>query len=130
MADTVNVRVLRDGSAAYAVQLQCRSDGTGESAVVKVDKSALLLNGAEPGSLAIEEVQFAIGGFSSVVLEWAHTVPDLALVLTGVGRLDYLDLGGINDPKSAGGTGDLILTSVGAAIGATYEILLFLRKAA
>ncbi len=128
MVDTVNTQVVFSGKLRHVVQLTCVSDGTGESGVVKVDKSSLTgPNGAEPSKFVIEEIEWGIQGFDYVKLDWDHTTDDEAVVLANNGYKDYRPFGGLVDPGSAGGTGDLLLTSSGAASGASYDILLHLR---
>lgn len=129
MADSVNTNVLFNGSRKYVVRITNISDGTGESAVVKVDKSTLTgPNGAEPSKFVVEEIEWSIAGFTNVALHFNHTTPDMLDVLSGSGYKDYRDAGGLVDPASAGGTGDITLTTTGAYSGATYDITLFLRK--
>lgn len=140
MADTVKVRALVDDGRQHVVHLTCKSDATGESAVVKVDRSAIAdaIDGAEAASLDIEAVRWAVQGFSSVTLLWDRTADDVALRLSGNGYEDFvgpsdiraLQAATLADPRSAGGTGDILLTSEGAVDGATYDITLWLRKAA
>jgi len=139
MADAVTTNKIIETATHYVVHLTNISDGTGESAVVKVDKSAIEVasDGAEPNSLDIEEVRWAIQGFTSVRILWDHTTDDLALVLCGSGYDDFTGKGripgftgtsGLKDPRSAGGTGDILLTTNGGSSGATYDITLWLRK--
>lgn len=135
MADTVTSSVVESFNGLM-VHLTGVSDGTGESNVIKVDKSAYLASdGAEPASLDIEQVRWNIQGFTYIKLAWDHTTDDTALVLSGSGYDDFSGNGGdvtnpkgLPDPRSAGGTGDLLLTSVGATSGDTYDITLWLRK--
>jgi len=129
MADTVDSIVLRNGRNRYAVRLTNVSDGTGESAVVKIDKSTLTgPDGTEPSVLVIEEVEWSIQGFTSVRLLFDHTTDDEAVVLgTGSGYKNYKNIGGLKDPNSTGGTGDLLLTTAGAVTGATYDITVIVR---
>lgn len=130
MADSVDSLVVFSGKNKYVVRLTNISDGTGESGVVKVDKSALIgpdgVN--EPGKLVLEEVQWSIQGFSSVRLLWDHTTDDeLAVLGSGNGFFNFKNAGGLVDPASTGGTGDILLTTAGAASGATYDITLVVR---
>ena len=78
MTDTVDIQVLANTTMRYHVRLQNRSDSTGESAVVKVDKSTLTgpLKGVEPGSLVLEEAEGSVQGFASVRLDWDHDTND------------------------------------------------------
>lgn len=138
MADAVTTRVIANTASRYIVHLTSISDGTGESAVVKVDKSTLLAtDGAEPASLDIEQVRWNIQGITSVRFLWDHTTDDVALVLSGSGYDDFrvpggaperVNVGALADPRSAGDTGDILLTTQGAAANGTYDITLVLFK--
>lgn len=129
MADVVDSVVLESTIQRYIVRLTNVSDATGESAVVKVDKSTLVAsNGLEPRDLIIDEIEWAIQGFTSVRLFWDHTTDDeIAVLPTGSGYRQYWSDGGLKDPRSAGGAGDIVLTTAGAASGATYDIRLNCR---
>lgn len=129
MADTVDTQVLRDSRDMYIVRLQNRSDGTGETNVVKVDKSTLSINGAEPTKLSLLRAVWSINGFS-VRLSWDHTTDDELLTLAGNGILDLESIGGIPDPASTGGTGDVLLSTVGTTAGFAYDLTLWFRKIA
>ena len=128
MADTVTSEVIASGPRRYVVHLTNISDGTGESLVTKVDISTLkLANGVAPTKVAIAETQWSIQGFTSVRMYWDHTADDTALVLgQGCGYFDFSGIGNMPDPASAGGTGDILLTTGGAISGATYDITLLL----
>jgi hypothetical protein len=129
MADTVDNKVVFKGTRKYAVRLTNISDGTGESAVVKVDVSTLVgPDGSAPTYTVIEEIQYAIQGFTSVRLLWDATTDDeIAVLPSGSGYLNYREIGGLNDPKSSGTVGDVLLTTAGAVSGATYDITIVLR---
>ncbi len=129
MADTVDVKVVLSGTKYYILHLTNISDGTGESAVIKADISGLIgANGLAPTGTSIREVAWSIQGFTSVRLFWDHTTDDEIVVLgTGSGILDFSGIGGLVDPRSAGGTGDILLTTAGAAAGSTYDITLVIQ---
>ena len=132
MADTVDTQVRFDGLNRYSVRIQNRSDGTGESGVVKVDKSTLTgpIVGTEPGRLALEEIRWAVQGFVSVRLDWDHTTDDELITLSGNGYESFRETGKVVDPNSTGGTGDVLLTTNGAVSGATYDITMTFKKKA
>lgn len=129
MADAVDTLTLVKGSKRIVVRLTNISDGTGESAVVKIDKSGLTgPDGTEPSKLVIERVEYDIQGFTSIRLYWDHTTDDEICVLgPGVGYLDWREVGGLVDPGSAGETGDVILTTNGHSSGDTYTITIYAR---
>lgn len=138
MADAVAVRVIDNTPDYYVVHCTNVSDGTGEADVVKIDKSTLVAaDGAEPASLDILKCKWNCDGMA-VRVEWDHTTDDLALALSGVGEVDFTRTGapqniisasqGLKDPRSAGGAGDILFTTVGHTSGDTYNVTLWLRK--
>jgi len=129
MADTVGIDYIFKGTRRVKVKLTNISDGTGESAVSKVDISTLIgPNGSAPTRTTIETIEGMVQGFSSVQLFWDHTTDDeLAVLGTGYTYFDWKDSGGFTDPASTGGTGDIVLTTIGASTTATYDITLTLR---
>ncbi len=128
MADTVDTDILNTGKRRHIVHLTNISDGTGESGVTKVDISALTGFGGTPTYSTIEQIDYQIQGFTSVRLHWDHTTDDLISVLpAGSGCVEFWETGGKVDPRSSGGTGDILLTTVGAVSGATYDIKIIMR---
>jgi hypothetical protein len=136
MADTVTVRTLHDSKRQIVVLMTNVSDSTGETAITKVDKSALVsASGIEPVSLDIERVYASVSGFTHVQLLWDHNTDDQAIILpTGSSvfefddKLDDARAPILSDPRSTGGTGDVLLTTAGASATARYTIELWLRK--
>jgi len=129
MADAVSTRVLLNTGDTYVVLLHNLSDGTGESAVVKVDKSTLInADGAVPSKLRIMAVQHNIQGFPYVKLAFDATTDDTALILSGDGRWCLEQYGGLKDPASTGATGDIVLTAPAGASTGSYSILLHIEK--
>jgi hypothetical protein len=114
------------------VHLTNISDGTGESGVVKVDLSAITFNnGVVPTGSAVDLIDYNIQGFASVRLYWDHTTDDeIAILPAGTGTIDWYAHGGKTDPRTTGGTGDVLLTTNGGASGATYDITIHLRPKA
>jgi hypothetical protein len=128
MADAVDTQVVFSGARRRAIRLTNISDGTGESAVVKVDISALTgPDGTVPTKTVVEWIEYDIQGFTSVRLDWDATTDDEIAVLSGQGILDWTAYGGLTDPQSTGATGDIVLTTAGASATATYTITLGLR---
>lgn len=132
MADAVATNTIKGGAYAkrMIVHLTNLSDGTGESAVVKVDRSALTLpNGSSPNKINIRAIRWAIQGFTYIKLSWDHTADDTAFLLSGNGYDCFETYGVLSDPNTSvdavtGAIGDLLLTTAGAASGATYDITL------
>jgi hypothetical protein len=129
MADTVNTQVLHNGRKKYSALFTNLSDGTGEAAVKKIDVSTLTGPSlAVVTYLSIEEIHWDIQGFTDVRLLFDATTDDLAYVMSpGQGFVSFKDQGGLVDPQSTGTTGDLMLTTTGAASGDTYSITVVCR---
>jgi hypothetical protein len=129
MADTVTVTTINDGDKNIVVQLQNVSDGTGESAVTKIDITTLAsADGKVPQSLSLQEIQWNMQGIDYVQLLYDATVDDELVLLNGNGYKNLEDVGGISDPQSAGSTGSINLTTGGATSGGTYDIICRFKK--
>lgn len=129
MPDVVDTRVLESTPRRYVARFTNVSDATGESAVVKIDKSGLVdFAGREPHRLIIDYIKWSIQGFTSVRGLFDHDTDDEAFVLgTGTGERSFWGEGGLRDPLSSGGTGDLLFTTAGATSGNTYDIVVNCR---
>lgn len=131
MVDTVNTQVVFNGNRRYTVHLTNESDGTGESAVTKVDISTLTDGaGVTASYFTVDLIEYSVWGFNYVTLEWDATANDEIAVLFGQGVIDWVAFGGKTDPQSAGTTGDMVLTTDGAADGAGYDITVHIRPKA
>lgn len=128
MVDAVASQVLVDERSRHVVNITNVSDGTGETDITKIDKSDLKDNqGQEPAAIDIDDIQWSMQGFTYVVLEWRHgSDRQIAVLSPGQGWISYSEYGGKRDPASDG-TGDVALTTVGAAAGATYDITISAR---
>lgn len=127
MADTVTTKVVVNTPKRLVVHLTNQSDGTGESNVVKVDKSTFTgLNGLEPSKLVVERIEYDCT-LMRVSLSWDQTSDETIAVLQGNGFFDWRSNGGLIGANT-GGTGDILLTTSGAATTEGYDITLFLRK--
>jgi len=59
-----------------------------------------------------------------VKIAFDHTDDDTILVLDGVGEMDFKRDGGLQDPASSGGTGDIKFTTVNTTANDSYTIKL------
>lgn len=127
MADTVTSQVVRSAPGWYVVHLTNASDGTGEAAVTKVDISTLLTSSrGVPTYSAVQRIEYNVNGMV-VRLHWDHTTDDTVAQLAGSGLIDVSADGGLVDPKSTGGTGDILLTTSGHSSGDSYDITIWLK---
>lgn len=132
MADAVTVTKVMDGPRHCIFRFTNNSDGTGESAVTKVDISADvggMGHNDTAASLSVEWIQYSVQGFEAVELYWDATADDMLAILAGEGFMDFSEFGGIHDPRSSGTTGDIKLTTVGTpAATDSYDITIKFRK--
>ena len=131
MADTVASQTLADGPKTAVLKLTNISDGSGESAVTKVDVSALQpsADGDTCTGVTIERIWWQCIGMKVQIL-WDAT-SDLFCIELGEnqsGDQDYTKFGGLTNNAGSGKTGDLKFTTVGHSSGDTYTVILYLRK--
>ena len=131
MADTVTSQTIQDGDKIAVLKFTNASDGTGESAVKKVDVSALSSNslGQSCTSVSIARIYWACVGMR-VNIEFDASTNVLAIPLPADSTGDeYYDLfSGIPNNAGSGKTGDIDFTTVGHSDGDAYSIILVLTK--
>ena len=133
MADAVTSTTILDSDKDFIVQLTNVSDGTGESAVAKVDVSALkasTLNGNACSGVKLQKVYYSILGFTKIGLFWNASSDTLCLELnpSADGVLDFSPFGGLQNTSGSGKHGDINLTTTGHSSGDTYLIVLHCIK--
>ena len=131
MADAVTSQTLFDGDKHVVMKFTNISDGTGESAVKKVDVSALEsdIYGNTCSSVAIEKIWWQCIGMK--VRLFFDASSDKFIIELGEnqsGYHDYSEFGGISNNAGSGKTGDIDFTTVGHSSADTYTIILKLRK--
>ena len=131
MADAVTSQTLFDGDKHVVMKFTNISDGTGESAVKKVDVSALEsdIYGNTCSSVAIEKIWWQCIGMK--VRMFFDATSDAFIIELGEnqsGYHDYSEFGGIKNNAGSGKTGDIDFTTVGHASADTYTIILKMRK--
>jgi hypothetical protein len=127
MVDTVAVTKLFEGAKHVYYQFTNISDGTGESAVTKIDISTLTSDGRTPTSLSLIEIVGNVSGFNYAELLWDHGTDVQIGVFSGDVSISY-DIPGGNHDTGSGGTGDILLTTNGGAAGSTYDLVTKWRK--
>ena len=132
MADAVASQIIVDGPSFVAIKLTNISDGTGETAVTKVDVSALEADsrtGQSCPDVNIERIWWQCIGMKVRILFDADTdVMAIELGENQSGNHDYSIFGGLTNNAGTGKTGDVKFTTVGASSGDTYTVILYLRK--
>ena len=132
MADAVNVTTLQDGPKKAVFYLTNLSDGTGESAVKKIDMSTLATNteGDAVTSVSISKVTFSTVGMSATLLyDATANVVALGLPADYTDTIDLSDqVAGLPNYAGSGVTGDILLTTVGHTSGDSYSIVIEVVK--
>ncbi len=131
MADAVTSTTLLDSDRLAIIQLTNTSDGTGESAVVKVDVSALQPNnfGKACTGVRLAKIVYSTFGMSAKLL-WVATTDTICWDLNEnyTDSEDFTEFGGIVNTAGTGKTGDIALTTTGHASGDSYVIVLTVIK--
>ena len=131
MADAVTSNTLMDSDRVAIIQLTNTSDGTGESAVKKVDVSALSANSAGQACTGVRLARIVYSTFGmSVKLLWDASTDTICWDLNAdyTTDEDFTDFGGIRNTAGSGKTGDIMLTTTGHTSGDSYVIVLTLYK--
>ena len=131
MADAVTSQTIIDGERNCVMKFTNVSDGSGESAVAKVDVSALASNaaGVACSEVRIMRVSHAIVGMSvQMFLDATSNVLLMELAESSNGHMDFKDFGGLPNNAGSGKTGDILFTTKGHSSGDTYSIVLEMIK--
>ena len=135
MADAVTSQTLIDGDRYAVMKFTNISDGTGESAVTKVDVSALQPLASNTAAqktctgVAIEKIWWqCIGMKVRILFDASHDVMAIELGENQSGNHDYSVFGGLTNNAGSGKTGDINFTTIGHTSADTYTIILYMRK--
>jgi len=133
MADAVTSTTIVDDDRKAVIQLTNTSDGTGESAVTKIDVSALAArkgDGATCTGCKLAKLTYSTFGMS-VKLLWNASINTICWDLNSdySDEIDFTEFGGLQNTAASGGkTGDIKLTTTGHASGDSYVIVLTVIK--
>lgn len=124
MGDTASVQLVFNGSRRAIYKLTSVSDGSGENAVKKVDLTDLEdSHYGVPSEVLIYSIQYVVYGMAVSLLWEGASSNKVIMTLEGHDRIDFAAQGGLrNDATSP--TGNILLTTVGAAANASYTIVL------
>ena len=131
MADAVTSQTLFDGERVAIMKFTNISDGTGETAVLKVDVSALTPSnfGKTCTRVTVTKIFIANHGMEVRML-WDATT-DVPFFLSSPGATQTLDMsafGGITNNGGTGVTGDIVFSTSDASAGDTYWCILEMVK--
>ena len=132
MADAVATQTIQDGAQKAIFRFTNVSDGTGESAVTKIDVSGLTTNpvtGMSCSSVSIEKLSFSnIGMGVKIYFDASTDVLVIQLPADWADEFDFSEFSGIPDNAGSGATGDIQFTTVGHSSGDSYTIVMTVIK--
>ena len=130
MADAVATQILFQGDKQIIMKFTNNSDGTGETAVKKVDVATLTPFQGQPCiAVQIDKIYGLTHGME-VRMFWEATtnVTILTYPQNNAQTLDFNEFGGLSNNAGAGVTGNILFTTLDASAGDSYTIILVLRK--
>ena len=131
MADTVTTQTIQDGERTAVLRFTNVSDGSGESAVKKVDVSALAKNsaGKECTEVHIQRIYWATVGMSvNLEFDASSNVLAIGLPANSTGDEYYDNFTAIPNNAGSGKTGDVKFTTIGASNTDTYTVIVEVLK--
>ena len=136
MADLVTSQTLEEGPRNLVMRFTNLSDGTGENGVVKVNATAahgvtIAGNTIYPGvHLKVIGIDYDCKGMG-LRIQWVASTNQDILICENADHQDYKRFGGIANPgvvALAGSTGSIAFTTINAAAGASYSVVLRMTK--
>ena len=127
MVDTVTTQILRDGRRNLVMKFTNISDGSGESAVTKVDVSSL---SESPSRVRITRIDYTTAGIG-LDISWDADADVLALTIPQdmSDSIDYRWFGGVTNNAGAGRTGDIKFSTNNIPQGGDrYTVVLHMIK--
>jgi hypothetical protein len=130
MADTVATQTLFQGDKVLVMKFTNASDGTGESAVTKVDVSTLASYQGKPCvAVQIDRIYGLTHGMEVRLLWGASTNVTILTFPQNVAQtMTFDDFGGLDNNAGTGKTGNILFTTLDASAGDAYTIILVMRK--
>jgi hypothetical protein len=131
MADAVTSQTIIDGAKTAVLKFTNVSDGSGESAVAKVDVSALAStqDGQVCTGATIEKIWWQCNGMKvQLLFDASSNVFCIELGENQSGYHDYSLFGGLPNNAGSGVTGDILFTTVGHSSNDTYTVIMQVRK--
>ena len=131
MADAVTTQTIIDGERNCVMKFTNVSDGSGESAVAKVDVSALATNsrGVSCSEVRVMRISHSVVGMSvQLFLNATTNVLLMEVAESSNGHMDFKDFGGLSNNAGSGKNGDILFTTKGHSSGDTYSIVLEMVK--
>jgi Ethanolamine utilization protein EutJ (predicted chaperonin) len=131
MADAVTSQTLLDGERLAIMKFTNISDGTGETAVTKVNVSALApsASGKACTGVVVNKITSVCHGLE-VRMYWDATtdVPFFLSTINTNYTNDFSQIGGITNNAGTGKNGNIVFSTSDATAGDTYTVVLEMVK--
>lgn len=127
MADVVATQVIQDGERLFIGKFTDISDGTGETAATKINVSTLSPNSFGRPCIAVKINKLWVQTVNmGVDILWDATTKLLCESVPSnvLYRMRYDEFGGLPNNAGAGVTGNVLFTTIGAAAGSRYTIII------
>ena len=135
MADTVTSQTILDTPYRLVMKFTNVSDGSGESAVKKVDVSAFTAGSRIDSTtvstctdVRIDKIYYNNSGMSVKLLWDASTDVEAIHLKDTQGEFDFSSFGGLKNNSGSGKTGDIMFTTVGHSNTDFYWVVLEMTK--
>lgn len=131
MADAVTSQTLMDGERVAIMKFTNISDGTGETAVTKVNVANLApsASGKPCTGVTVNKISSVCHGLE-VRMYWDATT-DVPFFLSTINTNylnDFSSFGGITNNSGAGKNGNIVFSTADATLGDTYTVVLEMIK--
>ena len=131
MADAVTSQTLMDGERLAIMKFTNISDGTGETAVTKVNVANLApsASGKACTGVTVNKITSVCHGLE-VRMYWDATtdVPFFLSTINTNYMNDFSSFGGITNNSGAGKNGNIVFSTADATLGDTYTVVLEMIK--
>jgi hypothetical protein len=131
MADAVTSQTIMDGERVAIMKFTNISDGTGETAVTKVNVSSLTANSAGQACTGVTVTKITSVCHGMEVRMYWDASTDVPFFLAAVNTNycnDFSGFGGIPNNAGAGKNGNIVFSTSDASSGDTYFVVLEMVK--
>ena len=131
MADAVTSQTLLDGERLAIMKFTNISDGTGETAVTKVNVSSLARSGSGQACTGVSVIKITSVCHGMEVRMYWDATTDVPFFLSTVNtnyQNDFSSFGGITNNAGAGKNGNIVFSTSDQTNGDTYTVVLEMIK--
>ena len=131
MADAVTSQTLLDGERLAIMKFTNISDGTGETAVTKVNVSSLARSGSGQACTGVSVIKITSVCHGMEVRMYWDATTDVPFFMSTINTNycnDFSNFGGITNNAGAGKNGNIVFSTSDQTNGDTYTVVLEMIK--